>query len=227
MMNYKSKSDVELVISLAKPEAVVRLFWASYQEGLQYQAWLEQMQSDYDALYPKTETVLVTETDEEGNEAPAMTTDEDGNEFQATKQVPIDYSDNESYVTFDEWMAEREVVTLTRTIIDEDGNEVEESYEADGDLIRSFEANPDAFAVFEESELYREFKKCVGLDYEGVVVPISKDTQDTTTALTLAFENGLAETNFHFENGNKLHLTAETFPAFRDWVMNERVSMFI
>jgi hypothetical protein len=37
----------------------------------------------------------------------------------------------------------------------------------------------------------------------------------------------LIETNFHFENGNKLHLTAETFPAFRDWVMNERVSMFI
>jgi hypothetical protein len=210
-MNYKSKSDVELVISLAKPEGVVRTFWASYQEGLQYQAWLEQMQSDYDALYPKTKEV--TEVDEEGVEI--------------TRFVAFDYSKDETYVTFDEWMAEREVVTLTRTVFDEEGNEVEESYEADGDLIRSFEANPDAFAVFEESDLHREFKKCVGLDYEGVVVPISKDTQDTTTALTLAFENGLAETNFHFENGNKLHLTAETFPAFRDWVMNERVSMFI
>jgi hypothetical protein len=210
-MNYKSKSDVELVISLAKPEGVVRTFWASYQEGLQYQAWLEQMQSDYDALYPKTKEV--TEVDEEGVEI--------------TRFVAFDYSKDETYVTFDEWMAEREVVTLTRTVFDEEGNEVEESYEADGDLIRSFEANPDAFAVFEESDLYREFKKCVGLDYEGVVVPISKDTQDTTTALTLAFENGLSETNFHFENGNKLHLTAETFPAFRDWVMNERVSMFI
>jgi hypothetical protein len=206
IMVYKSKSDVELVISLAKPEAVVKLFWASYQEGLQYQAWLEQMKIDYDALYPGTEEV--TEVDEEGVET--------------VKVVQL-----EQPVTFEEWIAEREVVTLTRTVFDEEGNEVEEEYEADGDLIRSFEANPDAFAVFEESDLYREFKKCVGLDYEGVVVPISKDTQDTTTALTLAFENGLAETNFHFENGNKLHLTAETFPAFRDWVMNERVSMFI
>jgi hypothetical protein len=205
-MIYKSKSDVELVISLAKPEGVIRTFWDSYQEGLQYQAWLEQMQSDYDALYPATEEV--TEVDEEGVET--------------VKVVQL-----EQPVTFDEWMAEREVVTLTRNVFDEDGNEVEESYEDYADLIRSFEANSDTFAVFEESDLYREFKKCVGLDYEGVVVPISKDTQDTTTALTLAFENGLAETNFHFENGNKLHLTAETFPAFRDWVMNERVSMFI
>jgi hypothetical protein len=210
-MPYKNLFDLERVISLAKPKAVVRLFWASYQEGLQYQAWLEQMQSDYNALYPKTKEV--TEVDEEGVEI--------------TRFVAFDYSKDESYVTFDEWMAEREVVTLTRTVFDEDGNEVEEEYEADGDLIRSFEANPDAFAVFEESELYREFKKCVGLEYEGVIVPISKDTQDTTTALTLAFENGLTETNFHFENGNKLHLTDETFPAFRDWVMNERVSMFI
>jgi hypothetical protein len=205
-MVHKSKSDVELVISLAKPEAVVKLFWASYQEGLQYQAWLEQMQSDYDALYPATEEV--TEVDEEGVET--------------VKVVQL-----EQFVTFDDWIQEREIVTLTRTVFDEDGNEVEESYEDYADLIRSFEANPATFAVFEESDLYREFKKCVGLEYKGVIVPISKDTQDTTTALTLAFENGLAETNFHFENGNKLHLTAETFPAFRDWVMNERVSMFI
>jgi hypothetical protein len=222
-MNYKSLTDVQRVISLAKPEGVIHTFWASYQEGLQYQAWLEGKQAEYDVLWPTDEAVAVL--DEEG--LPVMVADEDGNETAQTKQVPIDYSDNEAYVTFDEWMAEREVVTLTRTVFDEEGNEVEESYEADGDLIRSFEANPDAFAVFEESDLHREFKKCVGLDYEGVVVPISKDTQDTTTALTLAFENGLAETNFHFENGNKLHLTAETFPAFRDWVMNERVSMFI
>jgi hypothetical protein len=222
-MNYKSLTDVKRVISLAKPEGVIRTFWDSYQEGLQYQAWLEGKQAEYDVLWPTDEAVAVL--DEEG--LPVMVVDEDGNETAQTKQVPIDYSEDETYVTFDEWMAEREVVTLTRTVFDEEGNEVEESYEADGDLIRSFEANPDAFAVFEESDLYREFKKCVGLDYEGVVVPISKDTQDTTTALTLAFENGLAETNFHFENGNKLHLTAETFPAFRDWVMNERVSMFI
>jgi hypothetical protein len=205
-MDHKTKTDVSRVISLAKPEAVVKLFWASYQEGLQYQEWLESMQSDYDALYPATEEI--TEVDEEGVET--------------VKVVQL-----EQPVTFEEWMQEREVVTLTRTIIDEDGNEVEEEYEADGDLIRSFEANPATFAVFEESEMYREFKKCVGLEYEGVIVPISKDTQDTTAALTLAFENGLTETNFHFENGNKLHLTAETFPAFRDWVMDERVSMFI
>jgi hypothetical protein len=221
-MNYKSLTDVKRVISLAKPEGVIRTFWASYQEGLQYQAWLEGKQAEYDVLWPTTEDVAVL--DEEG--LPVMVVDEDGNETAQTKQVPIDYSDNEAYVTFDEWMAEREVVTLTRTVFDEEGNEVEESYEADGDLIRSFEANPDAFAVFEESDLYREFKKCVGLEYEGVIVPISKDTQDTTTALTLAFENGLTETNFHFENGNKLHLTAETFPSFKNWVMNQRVLMF-
>jgi glucan phosphorylase len=110
-MNYKSLADVQRVISLAKPEAVVRLFWASYQEGLQYQAWLEGKQAEYDVLWPTTEDVAVL--DEEG--LPVMVVDEDGNETAQTKQVPIDYSDNEAYVTFDEWMAEREVVTLTRT----------------------------------------------------------------------------------------------------------------
>jgi hypothetical protein len=153
-MPYKNLTDLNRVISLAKPEGVIRTFWASYQEGLQYQAWLEGKQAEYDVIFPKTEEVLATETDEEGNEAPVMTTDEEGNEVQATKQVPIDYSENESYVTFDEWMAEREVVTLTRTVFDEEGNEVEESYEADGDLIRSFKVG--VIPPFEESDLHHQ-----------------------------------------------------------------------
>jgi hypothetical protein len=225
-MNYKSLTDVQRVISLAKPEGVIRTFWASYQEGLQYQEWLDGKQAEYDVLWPADEEVLVTETDEEGNEAPVMTTDEEGNEVQATKQVPIDYSDNEDYVTFDEWMAEREVVTLTRTVFDEDGNEVEEEYEADGDLIRSFEANPDAFAVFEQSDLYREFVKKIGLEYNGVLIPISKDTQDTTTALMLAFQNGLQATNFHFENGSKMTFDAVSFSEFVAWFMPKRAELF-
>jgi hypothetical protein len=221
-MPYKNLFDLERVISLAKPEAVVRLFWASYQEGLQYQAWLEGKQAEYDVLWPTTEDVAVL--DEEG--LPVMVVDEDGNETAQTKQVPIDYSDNEAYVTFDEWMAEREVVTLTRTVFDEEGNEVEESYEADGELIRSFEANPDAFAVFEQSDLYREFVKKVGLEYNGVLIPISKDTQDTTTALMLAFQNGLQATNFHFENGSKITFDAVSFSEFVAWFMPKRAELF-
>jgi hypothetical protein len=221
-MNYKSLADVQRVISLAKPEAVVRLFWASYQEGLQYQAWLEGKQAEYDVLWPTTEDVAVL--DEEG--LPVMVVDEDGNETAQTKQVPIDYSDNEAYVTFDEWMAEREVVTLTRKVFDEEGNEVEESYEADGELIRSFEANPDTFAVFEQSDLYREFVKKIGLEYNGVLIPISKDTQDTTTALMLAFQNGLQATNFHFENGSKMTFDAVSFSEFVAWFMPKRADLF-
>jgi hypothetical protein len=152
-MNYKSLTDVQRVISLAKPEGVIHTFWASYQEGLQYQEWLDGKQAEYDVLWPTDEAVAVL--DEEG--LPVMVADEDGNEVQATKQVPIDYSDNEDYVTFDEWMAEREVVTLTRTVFDEDGNEVEEEYEADGDLIRSFEVG--AIPPFEESDLHLQMVK--------------------------------------------------------------------
>jgi hypothetical protein len=221
-MNYKSLTDVKRVISLAKPEGVIRTFWDSYQEGLQYQAWLEGKQAEYDVLWPTDEAVAVL--DEEG--LPVMVVDEDGNETAQTKQVPIDYSDNEAYVTFDEWMAEREVVTLTRTVFDEEGNEVEESYEADGDLIRSFEANPDTFAVFEQSDLYREFVKKIGLEYNGVLIPISKDTQDTTTALMLAFQNGLQATNFHFENGSKMTFDAVSFSEFVAWFMPKRAELF-
>ena len=152
-MNYKSLTDVQRVISLAKPEGVIRTFWASYQEGLQYQAWLDGKQAEYDVLWPTYEAVAVL--DEEG--LPVMVADEDGNETAQTKQVPIDYSDNEAYVTFDEWMAEREVVTLTRTVFDEEGNEVEESYEADGDLIRSFEVG--VIPPFEESDLHLQMVK--------------------------------------------------------------------
>jgi hypothetical protein len=221
-MNYKSLTDVKRVISLAKPEGVIRTFWDSYQEGLQYQAWLEGKQAEYDVLWPTDEAVAVL--DEEG--LPVMVVDEDGNETAQTKQVPIDYSEDETYVTFDEWMAEREVVTLTRTVFDEEGNEVEESYEADGDLIRSFEANPDTFAVFEQSDLYREFVKKIGLEYNGVLIPISKDTQDTTTALMLAFQNGLQATNFHFENGSKMTFDAVSFSEFVAWFMPKRAELF-
>ena len=152
-MNYKSLTDVQRVISLAKPEGVIRTFWASYQEGLQYQAWLESMQAEYDVLWPTDEAVAVL--DEEG--LPVMVADEDGNETAQTKQVAIDYSDNEAYVTFDEWMTEREVVTLTRTVFDEEDNEVEESYEADGDFIRSFEVGE--IPPFEESDLHKQMVK--------------------------------------------------------------------
>jgi hypothetical protein len=152
-MNYKSLTDVQRVISLAKPEGVIRTFWASYQEGLQYQAWLESKQAEYDVLWPTTKAVAVL--DEDGS--PVMVADEDGNETAQTKQVAIDYSENEAYVTFDEWMAEREVVTLTRTVFNEDGNEVDESYEAEGDLIRSFEVG--VIPPFEESDLHLQMVK--------------------------------------------------------------------
>lgn len=218
-MIYKTLDDVKRVIHSAKPVAVVLSFWESYQAGLQYSAWFESKHQEYLMLWPETETNPML--DENGD--PML----DDNGETLTAESPIDYSDNADYIAFDDWMQEREVLTGTRTVYDDQGNEAHESYEYGGDLIRQFVPDSSLYEPLESSELYRDFKKHIGLEYNGVLVPLGKDTQDTTTALVVAFQSGLTETNFHFENGNKLHLTAEAFPAFSAWVMQQRAGMFL
>jgi hypothetical protein len=157
---YKGLEDVKRVIEKSKPEAVIGQFWVSYQEGLQHDVWKKQMQGEYEVLWPTTEEVLVTETDEDGKEIPVMVTDEEGNETQATKQVDIDYSENEAYVTFEEWLQERETLTGTRTVVDDEGDEVEEDYEYEGGLLRQFVFDDSDLPLVSELPEYKVMVRC-------------------------------------------------------------------
>lgn len=141
-MNYKTLDDVKRVISLGKSQSVIDKFWQSYQEGLQYETWFEQMQADYDLLFPETEEV--TKLDADGNTV--------------TETVDIDYSNNPDYLPFDEWMQVREELTGTRDIILDDGTPSTETYTYEGNLLREFIPQPVAASVSDLSE-YQAMRK--------------------------------------------------------------------
>ena len=73
-----------------------------------YQDWLTSTEEEYQELFSeyKEEVVKDEETDEE-----------------ITEQVKIDYTDDDSYLSLDDWRTERKLTTDTETYIDEDGEE--------------------------------------------------------------------------------------------------------
>jgi hypothetical protein len=146
---YKGLEDVKRVIEKSKPEAVIGQFWASYQEGLQHDAWKKQMQDEYELLWPTTEEVTEEVTDELTGEVSTV-----------TSTVDIDYSENEAYVTFEEWLQEREILTGTRTVFDNEGNEVEETYEYEGELLRQFVFDDSDLPLVSELPEYRVMVRC-------------------------------------------------------------------
>jgi len=66
-----------------------------------------------------------------------------------------------------------------------------------------------------------------GADYNGTTVSLTKDDGDGLVQVKSGFEMGLTETVIHFENGVKMPMTAEEFPEFALWFVNERNKFFI
>lgn len=103
-MNYKTKEDVQRVISLGKNGNVIDMFVESYLQGVEYEAWIETKKSEHETLYPKQidgEAVL----------------DADGVTVLYYEQIP-----NPDYVDFDTYMSETEQVQVgTKDILGEDG----------------------------------------------------------------------------------------------------------
>jgi hypothetical protein len=62
-----------------------------------------------------------------------------------------------------------------------------------------------------------------GTDYQ---VSFTKDDGDGLVQVKSAFDLGLTSTTIHFDNGTKLPITAQEFPAFAAWFVERRNSFF-
>lgn len=207
-MNYKTKEDVERIISLSKPEAVIDVFVSSYLQGLEYEAWMEAKKSEHETLYPKQidgEAVL----------------DEDGVTVLYYEQIP-----NPDYVDFDTWMKETEQVQVgTKDVYGEDGITVVGTEPVFEDrLIRQYVEVPVDIAPM-KAELRVE--KRLGKDWNGNLIPFMNEDAVAMLQVKAAFEMGVLETNIEFSNGTILNITAQDFATFAQWFVAQRNSYFI
>jgi hypothetical protein len=62
-----------------------------------------------------------------------------------------------------------------------------------------------------------------GTDYQ---VSFTKDDGDGLVQVKSAFDLGLTSTTIHFDNGTKLPITIEEFPAFAAWFVERRNNFF-
>lgn len=155
---YKDIDDVKRVIDLGKPESVIEIFWKSYQEGLQYEEWLEEMKTAYDVLWPETEEVKVSES----------TLNEDTGTYEGSAtfiQKTIDYSENPDWLSFEDWLQERETVLVDVTTLDEEMNEVTIQVEQKGELIRQFEFDESSVNSLDSFPEFKSHKNREYLEY--------------------------------------------------------------
>ena len=127
-MLYKTYADLERVVAAGKSQKVIDSVWESYQTGLQYNEWLEARLSEYEKLYPKynhitTETVL-----------------DDGTIVTKPESPSVDQTDVNDYMTFDDWLLEREQIEEIVYELDlETMTDVETGVKlVDGKLLREF-----------------------------------------------------------------------------------------
>jgi hypothetical protein len=59
-----------------------------------------------------------------------------------------------------------------------------------------------------------------------LVISLTKEDGDGLLQVKAGFELGLINTVIHFKNGTKLPITAEEFPAFALWFVQERNKFF-
>jgi hypothetical protein len=80
-------------------------------------------------------------------------------------------------------------------------------------------------------ELTTSELKVIGMPYtlNGISyqVPLTKDSQDTVVALSVAFQSSaITSTNIEFDNGTILPIIAEDFMNFAIWFTTERNKFF-
>lgn len=207
-MIYKTKEDVERVISLRKPEAVINVFIESYLQGLEYESWIESNKAEYDSLFPVTI---------DGD--PIYDVDE--TTVIGYVQVP-----NPDFIDFDTWMAETTPVEIgTKDVLGEDGFTVvgtESVYE--DRLIREYAEVPvDITATKADLKV----EKRIGKDWNGNLIPFMNEDAIAMLQVKAAFEIGVLSTNIEFSNGTILPITAAEFADFAAWFVEQRNSYFI
>jgi hypothetical protein len=76
-------------------------------------------------------------------------------------------------------------------------------------------------------QLTVEQQKKLGKDYNGFMVPLTKDTQDTIVAVAVAFQMGaITYTVMQFENGVSMPIAVTEFTSFAVWFTTERNKFF-
>ena len=130
------------MIDGGKPLSVIRKALSSYYAQQDKAEWLAERQAEYDLLYPINRDCTQDEYETE------LGLDYDVPEYETLTEYPqiaIDYSEDETYKTFDEWIAETKVVTeAIEAIYDEDGLLLTEEIKEVTELVRPYIA-PESF----------------------------------------------------------------------------------
>ena len=114
---YKTKADLERVISLGKNQNVIEVFAESYLQGLEYDKWVQGTKDEHEGLYP---TKIANPDYVVDSEEPELI-------------------DNPDFISYDEWMKETVVTTAyEEAVVDTDGNVVTPEVVEVTELVREY-----------------------------------------------------------------------------------------
>ena len=121
-------SQIDRVIAMGKPIAVIQKLVTAEYLRLDKTTWMRDKQEEYSVLFPATREA--TDAEYEANfieqagldEIPTYPYFGDGSRMFPLYNIKIDYSEDESYVTFTDWLNETRVITeAVEATYDEDG----------------------------------------------------------------------------------------------------------
>ena len=114
---YKTKADLERVISLGKNQNVIEVFAESYLQGLEYDKWVQGTKDEHEGLYP---TKIANPDYVVDGEEPELI-------------------DNPDFISYDEWRKETVVTTAyEEAVVDTDGNVVTPEVVEVTELVREY-----------------------------------------------------------------------------------------
>lgn len=134
MKLYRTKEQVEKMVEDGRPLKGIVAAYELYQEGLQHKAWMDSHKESYLVLWPESRDMSYTEYFNSSGFEKLVEPDYDL--LEVKPKIVIDYSENPDYVTFEDWLLEREQVLVTGEP-DAEGAVIPDYY-VDGDLLREF-----------------------------------------------------------------------------------------
>jgi hypothetical protein len=110
-------SQIDRVIAMGKPIAVIQKLVTAEYLRLDKTTWMRDKQEEYSVLFPATREA--TDAEYEANfieqagldEIPTYPYFGDGSRMFPLYNIKIDYSEDETYVSFTDWLNETRVIT--------------------------------------------------------------------------------------------------------------------
>jgi hypothetical protein len=121
-------SQIDRVIAMGKPIAVIQKLVTAEYLRLDKTTWMRDKQEEYSVLFPATREA--TDAEYEANfieqagldEIPTYPYFGDGSRMFPLYNIKIDYSEDETYVSFTDWLNETRIITeAVEATYDEDG----------------------------------------------------------------------------------------------------------